>query len=86
MNLLDLKTKIAEIADGPNGVPDMLSVSPVVAIVSTFKALRTVTELSADETEILRACCEFIAANSWHGLADEAAQIAASLASIEVAS
>ena len=79
MNLLDLKSKITDIADGPHGSPDMLSVSPVVAIVSAFKGLRTVTELSADEVEILRACCEMIAANAWHGLGDEAASVAAAL-------
>ena len=79
MNLLELKTKIADIADGPNGSPDMLSVSPVVAIVSAFKSLKTVTELSADEVEILRACCEMIAANAWHGFGDEAALVAAAL-------
>lgn len=75
MNLLDLKAKITDIADGPHGSPDMLSVSPVVAIVSAFKGLRTVTDLSDDEVEILRACCELIAANAWHGFADEAALV-----------
>lgn len=79
MNLLDLKAKITAIADGPHGSPDMLSVSPVVAIVSAFKSLKTVTELSADEVEILRACCELIAANAWHGFADEAALVLAAL-------
>lgn len=79
MNLIDLKSKITDIADGPHGSPDMLSVSPVVAIVSAFKGLRTVTDLSADEVEILRACCDLIAANSWHGLGDEAALVAAAL-------
>ncbi|MFN8994304.1 MAG: hypothetical protein ACK5X3_11675 [Pseudomonadota bacterium] len=79
MNLIDLKSKIADIADGPHGSPDMLSVSPVVAIVSAFKGLKTVTDLSAEEVEILRACCEMIAANSWHGFADEAALVAAAL-------
>lgn len=79
MNLIELKAKIANIADGPHGSPDMLSVSPVVAIVSAFKGLRTATELSADEVEILRACCDLIAANAWHGLGDEAALVAAAL-------
>lgn len=79
MNLLDLKAKISDLADGPHGSPDMLSVSPVVAIVSAFKGLRTVTELSADEVEILRACCEVISANAWHGFGEEAALIASAL-------
>ena len=79
MNLLELKSKIADIADGPHGSPDMLSVSPVVAIVSAFKGLKTATDLSAEEVEILRACCDLIAANSWHGCADEAALVAAAL-------
>jgi hypothetical protein len=79
MNLLDLKAKITDIADGPHGSPDMLSVSPVVAIVSAFKGLKTVTDLSDDEVEILRACCDLIAANAWHGCADEAALVAAAL-------
>lgn len=79
MNLLDLKAKITDIADGPHGSPDMLSVSPVVAIVSAFKELRTVTDLSEDEVEILRACCEMISANAWHGFGDEAALVAAAL-------
>jgi hypothetical protein len=79
MNPLDLKAKITAIADGPHGSPDMLSVSPVVAIVSAFKGLRTVTDLSEDEVEILRACCDLIAANNWHGSADEAALVSAAL-------
>ena len=79
MNLLDLKAKITEIADGPHGSPDMLSVSPVVAIVSAFKGLKTVTDLSADEVEILRACCDLIAVNAWHGFGEEAALVAAAL-------
>ena len=79
MNLLKLKTKIADTADGPHGSPAMLSVSPVVVIVPAFKSLKTVKELSADEVEILRACCEMIAANAWHGFGDEAASVAAAL-------
>lgn len=55
----------------------LLLVSSVVLIVSAFKGLRTATELSADEVEILRACCEMIAANAWNGLGNEVALVAA---------
>ncbi len=83
MNLIDLRSRIETIAWGPSGT-DALKVataspSPVAVVCAAFEDMRNRTDLNEAEIELLRACCQIIRKNQFHGLASEAVNVEAAL-------
>ncbi len=83
MNLIDLRNQIDSLAWGPRGTDGLKGAtatpSPVTVICAAFQDMRGRPDLDASETEILRACCQLIRANQWHGLAQDTVEVEAAL-------
>jgi hypothetical protein len=83
MNLTDLRNQIETIAWGPRGTEGLQAAtahaSPVLVICAAFQDLRARTDLISFETETLRDCCEVIRTYQFHGLAQDALEVQASL-------
>jgi hypothetical protein len=83
MNLLDLRNQIDSLAWGPRGTDGLkaatVSPSPVAVVCMAFQDMRARTDLNQGETEILRACCQFIRVNQWFGLVQDAVEVEAAL-------
>jgi hypothetical protein len=84
MNIIELSTQIHALAWGTRGTDALreatASPSPVSLIVAAFQGMRErVADLNANETEILRTCCQLIRHHQWHGLAQVTVAVEASL-------
>ncbi|MCA3696242.1 hypothetical protein [Aquidulcibacter sp.] len=83
MHLVELRNQIENLAWGPRGTDGLraatASPSPVAVVCAAFQDMRGRSDLNEVETEILRACCQLIRSNQWHGLAQDTVEVEAAL-------